>query len=217
MSSLVDTLDMSEMIIRPVRFKRATATLDDDARARLYDCSSSSGSEHSAADGSLELGDLVLSYLESECEEDIDCGGLRDDDIQIFGSDNDDDDDEDVDDEVEVTASRKKRTKKKKKKDQKGIIYNGAWADPEQEEIETLRSLLRGDKEAKAIGKTVEAVIRAVPSIGKDGRGLMSELRLRGLDAGTIMIYPQLVQQFSSNLYIYYTIHICNLFSNNLC
>lgn len=188
MSNLLDALDMAEMV--PVRFKRATATLNDIARARLYDCSSSSGSEHSVADGAVELGDLVLSYLESECEEDTDCGGLREDDIQI-GSDDDEDDDK-----IEDIESKKK--KKKNKKD-----INGAWSDPDQGEMETLRSLLHGDKEAKAIRRTVEAAIRAraVPGIGKDGRGLMSELRRRGLDAGTIitytttiiLIYPQVV------------------------
>lgn len=189
MSNLLHALDMAEMI--PLRFKRATATLDHIARARLYDCSSTSGSEHSAANGSVELGDLVLSYLESECEEDVDCRGSRDDDDIQLGSDDGVDDDDD--DKVEDTES------KKKKKNGKHI--NGTWSDPDQVQIETLRSLLHvGDKDAKAIQATVEAAIRAVPSVGKDGRGLMSELRRRGLDAGTIttytttiLIYPHVV------------------------
>ncbi|XXG53735.1 hypothetical protein AAC387_Pa03g1788 [Persea americana] len=140
-----------------VRFKRAMAPFSELARVRLCE---SSGSEHSAAaDSSLELEDLVDSFLFDDGEEEA---------AELKPKVNDDDDDDDEDEEM---TEKNKEEKNYEEREMIHSLLRGGGVVLLDEKIRTEIELA-----CQRIGM--------VPGTEIYKRRLMRELRKKGFDAG---------------------------------
>lgn len=144
------------------RFKRATAPFSELARVRLCE---SSGSDHSAAaDNSLELEDLVDSFLFGTGEE------IEEVEPEMKDDDDDNNDDEKKKKEEEENCERREMIH--------SLLKGGGAVLDEKLQTETEIACQRIGMLAGAEGFK---------------RRLMRELRKRGLDAGMLLLSSHLL------------------------
>ncbi|KAG9443238.1 hypothetical protein H6P81_014578 [Aristolochia fimbriata] len=206
----VMNMNIPLILPRPVRYKRATAALDDRARARLYDQSrSSSGSEHSAAavrssspldDDHHDLAHLVDSFIEYYDDHDDGCCEVVLDVLEQSTHDQRHDELLDLQhgcrtrpSTPSTTRDEKKKIMKKKKQRQQQPKYD---TDETSSTLERLLIMSTAgasssiDQE-RILAETERAMVRPVlVGDGEEGglvinkRALMAHLRNQGLDAG---------------------------------
>ncbi|KAL3521895.1 hypothetical protein ACH5RR_014729 [Cinchona calisaya] len=154
----------------PVRFKRVAAAFDEEARARLYESISSSGSDHSvaAAETLTDLSDLVNSFLENE-----------EDFVDHQENDDDDDDDDDVAEDkllAESSSSERQNSSDSGIKDTLKRLFDCQKSDDYKVTTNIHTAVEKAFKEVDNNGRSLSSI--------DFKRRLMARLRDRGFDAG---------------------------------
>ncbi|XP_047313056.1 uncharacterized protein LOC124916386 [Impatiens glandulifera] len=173
---------MAPYRIPVMRFKRVAAAFEDHEVVRARICSESSGSEHSPGDyGSMDLSDMVNSFMELEEEKD-NCSHEDNSVVDELDQEkreiiNDDDDDND-DQKQPIRHRRSEESTEEMKADLRRLMgYNESVdgsVDPFKEKV---RSEI--ERQLKAFDLAYDS-----PFPSEFKRSLMAALRERGFDAG---------------------------------